>query len=720
MNNYQLLINGNWFYLILFILISGGIALFSYYRTVPPISNTKRNFLILLRTLAIALLLFALFKPILSKVNSKILEPKLAILIDNSKSMTVKDASINRSEQLEDLLNKLELDRIDNVVYSFNETLTYVDDLDSIVYNGELTNIENSINSLKQQIIEENFQAALIISDGAFNNGSNPIYSAESFGKPIFTIGIGDSSSPKDLLVDNMITNEIAYINNILPVNVNLSFSNIEPQKTKAILFDNQTPVDTLEFEIENAIGAQSLLFDFKPQEAGTRNIRVVLENLEGEISYINNSSSTFVKVLDNKKIISIFAGAPSPDLSFLKKELLKNEGVEINEYVQKNKSQFYIEPNSEKIQESDLIIMTDFPNQYTPDNVMGIINKNLQEETPLFFMAGYNTDYNKLKNIESYLPFRISSFAQKEFGVNQKLSSISLNSPIYRISGKEKDLEMWNSLPPVFRTEVFVSLNPEAEMLAKTSVNDIELNEPFLVASNFQNRKVLALMAYGLYRWKMMDYASNLSLGSDPEYDIYSIFVNNAVKWLSVNEDKNPVQIKSIKDNYSEGDKVEIVAEVYDASYVPLDDAAVTVKVNKGTESRDLILNSIGNGRYLGSIEGLSTGEYYFNGEAILNNNKLGDDDGRFNIGESPIEFRNLRMQAGLLNSISERTAGKFYLPDNIKTLIDDIKSHNGFQAKTITTKDDLTLWDSVWLLVIAILLFSIEWFIRKRAGLI
>jgi hypothetical protein len=76
--------------------------------------------------------------------------------------------------------------------------------------------------------------------------------------------------------------------------------------------------------------------------------------------------------------------------------------------------------------------------------------------------------------------------------------------------------------------------------------------------------------------------------------------------------------------------------------------------------------------------------------------------------------------MNAPLLRSMAEITGGKFYTPNTVSGFIEDLKKHPRFNQTSIVRESELALWNNVWLLMIAISAFAIEWFLRKRSGLI
>jgi hypothetical protein len=117
---------------------------------------------------------------------------------------------------------------------------------------------------------------------------------------------------------------------------------------------------------------------------------------------------------------------------------------------------------------------------------------------------------------------------------------------------------------------------------------------------------------------------------------------------------------------------------------------------------------------------EGLPKGDYNYVGTASLNGHSIGSDDGRFNVGDFNIELSEPRMRSDILRMLAQRTGGKFYTPDNVSNILKDIYASQRFQPKEIVNTRDFELWNSWPLLVLAIVCFGAEWFIRKRLGML
>lgn len=726
MNTYSLGIAGSWWLLALLLLLSYSGAVWYYSRTLPPLPPLRRFVHILLRGTALALLLTVLFEPVLSLIRSTEEDARVAVLLDNSQSAAMTDAKGSRKEVYRKALQLLNLPSVGKQadVASFDESVVPFADFvaDSLHFSGQRTDIDRAFRFAAERSDKQNTQAVLLVTDGAFNTGSNPLYEAEILGKPVYIVGIGDSLEPKDASVQSLITNEIAYLGSVLPVSINLKISGYNEGQLKVSLSDNGSVVGEQTVTINPQQQNYSLVFEYKPTQAGNRKLTAHISELGGELTAKNNAVSEFVNVLSDKRKIVLFAGAPSPDVAFIRSVYEADKSVQVKSYIQKQGADFYDEaPSAAALRDAEVIVFIGFPIQSTPQSALQLVQQELQRGKPLLFIASQQTDYNKLRMLDDYMPFTVQTSRPNEFAVLADVEEGKASNPLIRLRGTAEDVKVWNQLPPLFRTETFVKVKPEAEVVASMKVNNVALNEPLIVTRSFQRSKTVAVMGYGLYRWRLLGNAAEQAKGKSDLPDVLSSFLSNSAKWLTTSDDQKTVRIKATKRFYSSGERVEFVGQVYDAAYTPIDNATLTVKISGGkSEQREIVLSNAGNGRYTASVEGLAEGDYAFNGTVVVNNKPYGSDAGRFSVGELALEYQNLRMNVELLRSIAERTGGKFYTPEQAEQCLKDIKQHKSFQARTITGSNEFALWNLAYLLAGAILCFALEWFLRKRAGMV
>jgi hypothetical protein len=755
MTSYNFALSASWWLLVLCGVLAAALAVYSYRVTVPPTTPLRKAVLVVLRTLALWILLFVLFEPIVNIIRATEEPARIATLLDDSQSAGLNDASLDRKAMYRDLLAALKpenlpgADVLPPMVFDADVRVVERFTADSLNFKGQLTNIAKALNTVLETAERVNTRAVVLVSDGAFNAGENPLYTAEMLGRPVFAVGVGDSTEPRDLAVQSLIANEIAYVGAALPVNVNVQTSGFERGEARVLLRDNGAVVGEQRFVLSPNRASNgerqttTFSFAYTPKEAGSRKLTAEVLNIsgfEGELTVKNNAFSEFVTVLKNKRKVVIVSGQPTPDISFIRTALTENRNVECVAFVEMKSGEFLDDAETgknlvEQLSVAESLVLVGFPSSSTPPSVIDAVKTELARGKPVLFVASRDIDYGKLRALEPYLPFVTVSVGKQEMLVLPDVKAQAMTSPVMKISGTDEDAKRWNSLPPLFRTETFFKMKPESEMLASVRVNNVPLNEPLIVQRTLGGAKSLAILGYGVYRWKLLGYAAEVAKGREELPDVFGAFLENGLRWLTTNEQGKFVRIKTTRQLYANGETVEFTAQVYDKSYNPLDNADVRVTITGGSTSssgssgakgtpREIPLSALGGGRYIAQVQGLLQGDYTFSGVAAVNNQPYGTDDGRFTVGELNIEYQNLRMNAALLRRIAERTGGKFYtaqeLARNPDQLLRDIRALPSFKARPVTERNEFALWSLPYLLGAAVVLLSAEWLLRKRAGMV
>lgn len=728
MNSYTLGLSGSWWILSFLFFISIIFSVWAYKNPVPPLSSVRKSILIALRSIGLCLLLFAVFEPILSMVRASIKEPRLAVLVDKSLSMGMKDGSRNRAKDLSQALKDANLESLGEEsikIMSFGldvkDTYPNIASVDSIKANQLGTNITKALSSLSYADDESSVRAAIIFTDGAVNSGANPLYELDYFGRPVYTVGIGDSMPPKDLSIQSILSNELCYAGTKVPVSITVQASGF-PNNTLASLslYDNGNIVGKQTLNIVNTLQTYSVGFTIIPSNPGIHKLTASIQPLANEITQKNNSLSEFITVLKHKRVIALFAGSPSADITFVKSILEQIPDAQVKSYIQKLGSEFYAPiPTAADIKDAESIILIGFPIAQTPQSIIQLIAKEAEQGKPLFFIASQNLDYQKLRALEPYLPFTVRASRPQEFLASPLVQEAGLTSPIMKITGSDRDKDIWNGLPPLFKTETFIEPKPETEILSTYKVGNSPIDEPLMMSRTFGGSKSIAIAGYGIYRWQLMANAPEQARGNKDIPNVLSSLIDQSLQWLGASEKEKTIKIRSVKKFYAAGETVDFTGQVYDASLNPVDNASVHITITGNGTKRELSLASSGNGLYSGSIAGLKEGDYYYSGMAQAINAK-GTDNGRFTIGAESIEYQQLQMNASLLHAMADRSGGKFYTIDNVKNFINDIKKNPRFAIISTVEKSEIPLWNMVWLLTAALCAFAIEWFLRKRNGLL
>ena len=87
------------------------------------------------------------------------------------------------------------------------------------------------------------------------------------------------------------------------------------------------------------------------------------------------------------------------------------------------------------------------------------------------------------------------------------------------------------------------------------------------------------------------------------------------------------------------------------------------------------------------------------------------------FSVKKLEIENANLTADHNLLREVSRRSGGKFYRFDDTDSLLDDLESST-LQSIIYSSENYLAVINMKWIFFILVLLFSVEWGLRKFFG--
>ncbi|BDQ02694.1 hypothetical protein [Ignavibacterium sp.] len=701
----------SWIIFVLLILIALAYSVYVYRFTLPPVSNLKRFFLALLRFLALTVLILVFFEPVLTLVKKVKAQPVNLIFVDNSKSMQINDGT-QRVEKTLSLLDELSKSDLKNnlLFYSFGSDVKQIEGnnfSNSLNFDESSTNFTKIFNP--ELFRNKNISSISIISDGVITEGSTPTYQAEKFGKQVFTIAVGDSSRKKDVAIKNVLFNEYIYAETPTTISATVINNGFAGQSITASLFEGNTLIEQQQISLDNS-GVNSINFNYTPKESGEKKLTVRINNLENETSTANNVYPFFLNVRSNKIKILIVAGSPSPDLTFIKNVLQRENNFQVNTLTQAVGSSFLEINSNQKIDSADVIFLLSFPTKETSQEIFNRIrDKILNKNTPFFIMLNNAVDLAKLSQISNVLPVAIQNFRGDYLIAQPDLNSDETNNPIISANININD---WNNLPPIIYSVGTITAKAESKVLSFIKVETNRLKQPLIVSRNLASKRSLCFIGKDFWKWKLQTATKNIGL--------YDNLIINIAKWLSVTDEQKQFKVRTIRKFYSAGDDVEFVAELYDEALNPLNDAEVEIKIKSSDNEFDLQLNSIGNGLYEGKIKLMKPGDYNFTATSKLSGKTYKTDSGRFNVGDIDIEMTDTRMNYEMLNDLSYRTDGKLFMPEEVNSLISELRRSINKVSDEKIVESQFKLWSNEWMLVIAVLLFSLEWFIRKQSGML
>jgi hypothetical protein len=336
-----------------------------------------------------------------------------------------------------------------------------------------------------------------------------------------------------------------------------------------------------------------------------------------------------------------------------------------------------------------------------------------VQNLRPVLFIAGKAVDNGRLRAVLSVLPFTPVTGSSVEQYVSAQPSDAQRENPIIA-AGSSGNFDAWLRLPPIFKTEVVYRARAEATVLASAKVQNIVLTDPLILTRSVNRQRSIAVLGYGLWRWRLM------TQGDPQTQNLLSSFLVNSIRWLTTREDNRPVRVVPSKEVYTQGEAVDLLGQVYDASALPVDNAQLHVFLRHQEGEVEALLRPIGNGRYEATVDGLEEGDYSFRAVARSDRQLFGEDHGKFSVGEANLEFQETRMNAPLLRELAYRTGGRYLAISEFKELRGILGALSSLTPRELSRTREIEIWNWQYTLAMIILLLGVEWFIRKRNGML
>lgn len=715
----------NTWLLILGFIAFAALSWWIYKYTTPKVAEILRNALLVLRFISIAIVLFLIFEPVLGLTWRKVEKAVVALLIDNSSSLQLKENAENRASKMQQILSAPWLDKLAKkytvvpVVFSDRAEMQQILNGDSLTFDGDGTNIRQAIDFTREELAGQNLSALLLLSDGAQNIGADPLTVAFESALPIYTVGLGSDIPEKDTWLAEVLTNDIAYANTNVPVEVVVRSTGFAGKSAQVALKQGAKSIAVQNVQLPEDLQESKIRFEFVPEDTGMQKFELSLTTQEGEITARNNSRVFYTKILKSKLQIVIVAGAPDPEVAFLKRILEKDENLTVNTYVAIDRQTILggSLPAGESLKDIDCIISVSLPHNRNARLDQWLQTAIGEQHRPLFFISGLVNRAGDLWRYKDFLPLSATPRIEFEKEILAAPSPQGLVHPILRI--KESQVEVraaLEELPPLYSNFKNLKLFPGAQVLlfanparGHTVGNVNAAGEPLLVAHRQGEMNTLTLFAGSLWRWHLMMQKI------EPSHDVYEKLVTNAVRWLVSASDAKQLQVTTNKEIYRAGEEVVITAQAYFEDFTPRDNLEIAVKISLHNEVNEIILEGRGRGLYEGRFNALADGDYEFVATAKENDATIGEEKGKFTVEALKIEFLQTTANLSLLRKLAEKSGGKFLHADSLEQWVATLH----FEDRTLVQNRTIQLWNRWPLLALVVLTLSLEWFVRKREGM-
>lgn len=658
-------------------------------------------------------------------------EPVVTILWDASNSMTTEDARsesgvVARSQLVKELLESEFWRSIEDENQVAIEAFDAPSETDDEVQNLHGTNLQMALEDNLGR--HNNLRAAILLSDGDWNQGAPPVIAAQRYrqrGVPIFTIPIGSPNRLPDLAILDVKapTYGIVGENVQIPFTIRSSLDRDVRLSVKLRNASGQTRSKELRIPSNQSVTDVML---WRIEDEGTDELTLSIPEMPGELVKTNNTRSFTLSGRRESIRVLVIDSLPRWEYRFIRNALSRDPGVQVDcllyhpelgmgagpDYIQ----EFPEKP--EELSKYDVIFLGDVGVKQLTGKQLELINGLVRNQASgLIFMPG--PQGNQLSLLDSpigelmpvLLDERNAGGVRDTSASKLQLTSEGRSSLLTLLADNENDNPaVWRDLPGFFWHAPVTRAKGGTEVLATHEAKRNQFGAlPLLVTQLAGEGKVLFMGSDSAWRWRK---------GVE---DLYHYrFWGQVARWMSYQRNMaagERVRIFATPERPQPGDRVTLSANAFDNAGVPLKEGKVRVDLTApdGTiQSFDLNQTSGLWGAFTGTFQVNQPGSWDIKASSSASP-EFPVETKLFVQGEA-IEKVGQPARPDVLDEISRTSQGRVIEPLMIDSLIAELETLG--EPKTIERR--FQLW-SHWLVGVAfVTLLAIFWVGRKLNGTI
>ena len=692
-----------WVYLLVFI----GTTVLAWwsYSYISGIRTIYRYTLVTLRSAVFFILLLLLVNPFLKTENTYYEKPNILVLLDNSASTSVEKSQYQGVQTYNEVLAQLNFADSSEVSYDFfavgNETAT--SSPNALTFDSDQTNLSQAMQVLKGN--QSDATAAVLLSDGVYTKGQNPVFETENLNIPLFTIGLSDTTFQKDVLVSSVTSNSTGYINSTQPVNATISSKGFQGQSIQVQLRkeDQIISQQTITPDISNS--SIEVSFNLPLEEEGLQQYNIQVPKLADEWTGANNIQRFSVDVKDAKQQILSLAFEVHPDVRVVRSLLLSDQNTNLTKRTWLQDDRF-IEGNLSFDPDTvDLAIIHGYPRSGLPNSVqqnLAELTKNVPSiiaSTPLFSPQRFEQQLISL-------PVSVTG--------SWSYNSVSL-TPEAEPTGHpimELPAVTYDRLPNLSAPIDYIESAPGAQMLFSSAFQGRATQSPLLSVQELGNKRISLVAGYGWYKLKqsqnpqIREFADQLWL--------------NLVSWTATDPENQLLEVRPTQTSFTGSESVVINAFLNNERGEVEADATIDISVSSDSmEAQFYTMENKGGGQYQLDLGTMPEGLYSFEATAQKGDRTLETQSGEFAVAKSNAEFLDISRNDQLLRQLASRTGGEYVPYDSVGGFWSRLDQRGLLdQQQNVRTSFFYPYQHLAWFLAVILLLCG-EWVLRKYLSL-
>ncbi len=686
-----------WFISLLAILLAAvGLAFMLYFKNKDnqALKKSQVSILAALRFLSFFLIAFLLLSPFLRNARKFVRNPVIIAAWDNSGSVTAIGDSAEIASRMTQIRKNVsdELEKDYRVIqYTFDQETQTEGSLD---FSGKKSDYSRLISTISNNHLNDNIGAVVIMGDGIYNQGKNPVNMAGEVTFPVYSIGAGDTTEITDARIQKIRANRTSFSGNRFPVIIESHFSKMAGRALRLSVYKEEALQAETIITPPNNDYFYAQEFILEAGSPGINQYTAIIEPADDERNRANNRMNFVVNVLENKQKILILSNGPHPDNGTIKNTLEQQKSYDVSIFTE--------EPYPSNLSDFNLVILNQLPNQRI--SMGSIIGEEQNRRIPLLLLVGPKTFLPQLNALDLGVETEqlAGSPEEAQAHVNPSYSTFTVSDEFREIIPR---------FPPLLAPYSQFDLASEMTSLLYQKIKNVETAKPLVATGVINGRKTGFIFGEGLWRWRLFNYYLNQTHAQSAE------LINQLVQYLALreNEDNFIIDYQPV---YAEIDDVILNAEVYNDAFERITSEEVTIEITNEQGEEFPFTFDIRGDEYTLNAGKLPVGNYNFSSSVTIGDETYSEKGG-FSVTAVQMEKIITRANHKMLYQLANQSGGDFFLPGETQQLLQQLKTGN--QLKPVVYFQDMVneLLNLRWLFFVFLLILSMEWFLRKYWGM-
>ena len=707
----------------------------------------QSTFLTLLRACVYAGLIFFLFGPALIDRRTTKLRRPLIVLIDSSQSMAFPiDAKVAPGDK--DPVSRLDVVRekltagpepiIQKLSRDYDLRLVRFGTSLEPVAAGSLAGLQPQdpgtrlLESLQTAARDGATPSAIVVfSDGIANGAQTSLDGMAPLPVPVFAVGVGETEGFTDVRIAKVGAPDFAFRGREFKIDLMIQASGMKGKTVPVFFNRGKNLITSRPITIDTDLFEQKVTLAFTPKDLGAHGFSVSVPAQPGEQITQNNHKDFKVDVQRDKIRILTLSGSPAWNYRFFRMAMKQDPLIELVSFVflrtptdtvDVPESQLSLIPFPiddiflEELKNFDVIFFDDFSHRaYFNPVYLERVRDFVRDGGGIAMFGGkraFDSGGYGESALRDVLPVELDGKGVFETrgGLQTALTPAGKAHPITRlVPDLKSNEEAWRKLPALTGMNQVRGVRGETLLTAGGA--------PLLAIGRHGKGRTLALMTDDAWRWNF------IAVGNKETPQHHLKLMRQAVRWLAQEPSFEQVQLRPIAVSQP-GEKVAIKLRVLKDDFTPTGQAAVQLRVFS-PEGEPILVPVAADGEegeYTGEFTPTREGTYRVEAQASLSGKTLGRDRTSFTAAYFYGEADDGRPRLELLKQIAESSKGEYFpIEDWNERALERIAARlDSIAPSEIVEQRQTRLWSNLWPFAIMLALLSVEWWMRRKWGLV